>query len=495
MNSSTLHPDSLNALQQIAEHAKKKIVFVNGLFNVLHPGHLRMLRFASECGNSLVVGVQESPDGEPHVLDENSRLESIKATTWVDHAFILRDPPENFIAALKPDVVVKGVEHEDMHNPELEVVKGYGGKLLFNSGDVSYSLAELLRSESDRISSMSFPRQEEFMRRHNVTISSLQDIIHSFADLRVMVLGEIIVDEYISCEPLGMSQEEPALVVSPVSTSTYLGGAGIVASHARTMGAEVAFFSVSGDDETARFAEKSLEQNGIASFVFKDETRPTILKQRYRSQGKSLLRVNHLRQHPLNKELQACLFEKVLHQLDQTDLVVFSDFNYGVLPSLLVDKIIDRCRKAGIMMVADSQSSSQVGDISRFQHMRLITPTEREARLALRDFESGLVVLAEKLRKKALAESVIVTLNKAGILIQDDGSSQLVTDRLSAMNSNAADPAGAGDSFLIASALALAAGGSIWQSSYIGSLAAACQVERVGNIPIHRDELLGKLIP
>ncbi|PID74602.1 MAG: ADP-heptose synthase, partial [Desulfobacterales bacterium] len=102
-----------------------------------------------------------------------------------------------------------------MVNPELEVIRGYGGKLLFNSGDMSYSLAELLRSESDYITSMSFPRHEEFMRRHDFTFSSLQNIIHGFSRLRIMVLGEIIVDEYINCNPLGMSQEEPSLVVSP----------------------------------------------------------------------------------------------------------------------------------------------------------------------------------------------------------------------------------------------------------------------------------------
>ncbi|PID74603.1 MAG: hypothetical protein CSB28_02395 [Desulfobacterales bacterium] len=72
-----LHSESLKALQQIAAAAKnkEKIVFVSGLFNVLHPGHLRMLRFASECGDYLVVGVQKSPEGETHVLGEEFRLE------------------------------------------------------------------------------------------------------------------------------------------------------------------------------------------------------------------------------------------------------------------------------------------------------------------------------------------------------------------------------------------------------------------------------------
>jgi len=77
------------------------------------------------------------------------------------------------------------------------------------------------------------------------------------------------------------------------------------------------------------------------------------------------------------------------------NLIIFSDFNYGCLPQLLVDQITSFCNEKGIMMVADSQSSSQIGDVSRFRGMTLVTPTEREARFAVHDFESGLVVLAE----------------------------------------------------------------------------------------------------
>jgi bifunctional ADP-heptose synthase (sugar kinase/adenylyltransferase) len=146
-------------------------------------------------------------------------------------------------------------------------------------------------------------------------------------------------------------------------------------------------------------------------------------------------------------------------------------------------------------MVADSQSSSQVGDVSRFQGMRLLTPTEREARLALRDFSSGLVVLAESLRKKARAQDVVVTLGAEGVLIQTHGArpEDFITDRLPALNTAPKDVAGAGDSLLIAASMGLAVGADIWQASYLGSIAAACQVGRVGNSPLSAAEVIAEL--
>jgi sugar/nucleoside kinase (ribokinase family) len=118
--------------------------------------------------------------------------------------------------------------------------------------------------------------------------------------------------------------------------------------------------------------------------------------------------------------------------------------------------------------------------------MMLLKPTEREARLALRDFNSGLVVLAEALRKKANAENIVLTLGSEGLLIHapNEREQGWLTDQLPAFNLAPKDTAGAGDSFLVMSSLALLVGASIWQSAYLGSIAAACQVGRIGNVPL-----------
>ncbi len=144
-------------------------------------------------------------------------------------------------------------------------------------------------------------------------------------------------------------------------------------------------------------------------------------------------------------------------------------------------------------MAADSQASSQLSDVSRFKRMALITPTEREARLAARDFDSGLAYLSEQLCAKAEARNVVITLGSEGMLIWGAKNESYLADRLPALNTLPKDPAGAGDSLFTAMALALRAGNDIWQSAYIGGLAAACQVSRVGNTGLSMRDLTDEI--
>ena len=111
-------------------------------------------------------------------------------------------------------------------------------------------------------------------------------------------------------------------------------------------------------------------------------------------------------------------------------------------------------KSKGILLAADSQSSSQLGDIGRFKGMDLLTPTEHEARLALRNREDGLVVLAERLRNQSCAGNVILKMGEEGILIQPGiETKNQMTDKIGALNTAPQDVAGAGDSLLITSAL------------------------------------------
>ena len=401
-----------------------------------------------------------------------------------------------FIKQLKPQIVVRGKEHEGHFNAEQSVVEGYGGKLLYSSGEMRFSSVHLLKQEMLKSDLSSIIRPVNFPERHGFTMSDLRAMVDKFKGLRVAVLGDIIVDEYIDCDPLGMSQEDPTIVVTPIQSESFVGGAAIVAAHARSLGADVRFISVSGKDASAQFVQSKLVEYGVSAEVFEDDNRPTTLKQRYRAASKTLLRVSHLRQQAISQEIAGRILNAVKSVLPTTDILIFSDFNYGCLPQPLVDEIVDACRSRKILMVGDSQSSSQVGDVSRFKDMILLTPTEREARLSLGDFNSGLVVLSEKLRKKSRAKNIIVTLGAEGLLahaakITND---EWLTDRLPAFNTAPKDSAGAGDSLLACCSLSLAVGADIWQSMYLGSIASACQVSRVGNIPLSRRDIASELV-
>jgi rfaE bifunctional protein kinase chain/domain len=479
----------MSAASLVAEIRKlaggKRVVFVSGNFNIVHPGHLRLLRFAAECGEFLVVGVNpQATDGVHMPVD--LRLESVRSIGFVDFACVLPGSPEELIGLLRPAVVVKGKEHEALVNPEQQSVDSYGGKLLFSSGEVSFSSLDLLKRELQEFNPSSIVKPADFPKRHGFGTGDLKRTMAKFRGMRVAVVGDLIVDEYVNCEALGMSQEDPTLVVSPIQQTRFLGGAAIVAAHARGMGAEVRYFSIAGMDAVAEYAREQLDARGVSTHILEDDSRPTTLKQRFRADGKTLLRVSHLRQHAIDHALGDKLVQAIREAMASTDLLIFSDFNYGCLPQPVVEAIGRRAGETRVPMVADSQSSSQVGDVSRFKDMLLLTPTEREARLAVRDFGSGLVVLAEVLRNSARAKNVVVTLGSEGILVHagQAGPGGWPTDRLPALNRAPMDPAGAGDSFLSCASMALVAGADIWQSAYLGSIAAACQVGRVGNTPL-----------
>jgi rfaE bifunctional protein kinase chain/domain len=468
----------------------RSIAFISGKFNIVHPGHLRLFKFAAENADFLVVGV--APDnGARDTLPAELRLEAVRAVNLVDYAFLLDAPAEEMVAALRPEVVVKGKEFQDKLNLEQKAVDAYGGRLLFSAGEVAFSSLNLIRNEFTNIEFSTIHKPRDYPARHGFQISDLRWTLDQIVGVRALVIGDLIVDKYVTCDPLGMSQEDPTIVVTPIEATSFLGAAGIVAAHARGLQADVHFLTVCGDDDTAEFARSALADYGVESDLMIDRTRPTTIKTRYRARGKTLLRVNELRQHAIDSDLVRKMAARADELIANIDLLILSDFNYGCLPQPLVDILIEKARDRGVLIAADSQASSQHADISRFRNVDLVTPTEREARLALQDFSSGLVGVAERLKERSAARNVAITLGGEGLLFYAPFTdNEYAMDRLPAFNTAPKDVAGAGDSFLCAASLALCAQHDPWKAVYLGALTAACQVGRVGNRPLTREELL-----
>jgi cytidyltransferase-like protein len=146
---------------------KKRTVFVSGHFNVLHPGHLRLLRFAKEYGGRLVVAVESDRlAGSAAHVPEQLRLEGVQSNSWVDEAFIVDEPIAQVIARLRPELVVKGKEHETHFNTESVALEAYGGKLLFSSGETVFSSMDLIRKEFREFDSRSIGLPHDYLARH-----------------------------------------------------------------------------------------------------------------------------------------------------------------------------------------------------------------------------------------------------------------------------------------------------------------------------------------
>ena len=474
-----------------------KQILVVGNFDVLHPGHIRLLKFAKECGDSLTVAGNadrvmqiDSRVGEEH------RLELVQAIECVDHAFVTKLSSVDIISKIKPWAVIKGKEFESIYNPEKAVLAEYGGKLLFGSGEFELGVAFSGKSTDEISRHFQYKELKEYAQRHDIRRGQIAPLFHKMNELKAAVIGEVIVDEYVQGYAVGLSQEDPTIVMTPSRTETFLGGAAITAGHIRSIGAkEVTLFSVLGADERANYTRTKIDDYHIAATLIVDESRPTSLKTRYRVENKTLLRVNDVRQHKISVEIQDALFSAIEAKVNELDLLVFSDFNYGILPQALVQRICDLCKQKGVLLVADSQTSSQVGDISRYSSMMLMTPTEREVRVALNNTDDGLVILAKKLCEKSSPQNLAITLGSEGVFIHipANRNGAWENEQIPAININAKDPAGAGDCFLAASALMLLAEATPWQAFYVASIAAACQVAVIGNTPLQRESLLSAI--
>ncbi len=123
----------------------KTLAFVSGNFNVVPPGHLRLLKFAAEQADVLVVGVN-SDKVTGVTLPQDMRLENVRSISIVDYAVGLDAPADAFIEAMKPNLVAKGKEFEKRFNPEQAAVKSHGGRLVFGSGELRFAWVSLLKA-------------------------------------------------------------------------------------------------------------------------------------------------------------------------------------------------------------------------------------------------------------------------------------------------------------------------------------------------------------
>jgi len=467
---------------------KVDVVLVSGKFRVLHAGHMRLFRTATDLGHKLVVALDITELTTEEIHWRENILRNIE---YVDRVVEYDGDIESVLLDVRPNVVIKGHEFRNSENLESKTLSSYGGKLIFSSGANFYSESDLIgRNDTEFVENLAVMPQE-FMSRNRITTDRLLKIINEFSKLRVCVIGDLIIDEYINCHPLGMSQEEPTVVVTPVDSRKYFGGAGIVAAHCKSLGARTTFITATGEDEASKWAQEKASEYALESLSVVDISRPTSLKQRYRSGTQTLLKISYLTQDFLDSEKELELIQKFAKIADGLDVLILSDFSYGVLSPQIVERILALAQQHKIFVSADSQSSSQIGNLGKFKNIQLISATEREARMELKDSTSGLVVLAESLRNELNAQNLLLKMGRDGVLIsaQDENGEVLTTDEIGSINKNAVDTSGAGDSMLAGASLALASGANIYEAALVGSVLAGIQVGRLGNVPISQETI------
>lgn len=478
----------------------KSVVMCHGVFDLVHPGHLRHLSHAKSKADILIASLTcdahiSKSNFRPFVPEELRAL-NLAALEVVDYVVIdYNVTPVEAIMDLKPNLFAKGYEYQaNGVNPrtseEIEALKTYGGEVVFTPGDVVYSSSAFIESSPPNLSN---EKLAILMASEDITFDSLRRVLDQFGGTTVHVLGDTIVDTYVYCSMIGSSTTKtPTLSVSRDHQTDFVGGAAIVAKHLREAGAEVCFSTVLGSDPLKEFVLGEMDAAGIECYASIDSSRVTTRKNVYIANNHRLLKVDNVDNTPITdhtlRELQSTL---VNHAADS---VVFSDFRHGIFNRRTIPQFTENIPQ-GAFKVADSQVASRWGNILDFQGFDLITPNEREARFALADQDSVIRPLAFELYKQTQCKNLILKLGEKGILTyrsSDDHSyrSFFIIDSFA---TGILDPMGAGDALLAYATLAMTATKSPIVASILGSISAAVACEHEGNTPVSPDQVRAKI--
>jgi rfaE bifunctional protein kinase chain/domain len=478
---------------------EKKVIMCHGVFDVVHPGHLRHLIYAKSKADILVASLTadvhiSKGQHRPHV-PQDLRALNLAAFEVVDYVLIdANATPLKNLARIQPDYFAKGYEYTASGMPprtqeEAEVLHAYGGEIIFTPGDIVYSSTKLIDLAPPAIK---VEKLLTLMEAERLTFDSLRDCVDRLKGKRVHVVGDTIVDSYTQTAMIGGQTKTPTMSVLYERRDDYIGGAAVVAEHLRAAGAEVIFSTVLGEDALKDFVLNGLKKSGVQCRPIIDSTRPTTNKNAIVAGGYRLLKIDTLDNRSISDDILEALAKAISGT--SSDAVVFSDFRHGIFNRRTIPTLIAAI-PPGVYKVADSQVASRWGNITEFKRFDLITPNEREARFALADQDSGIRPLASELYDAAQCKALILKLGERGVLtcLNSDHQSLDSFIVVDSFVERVVDAVGAGDALLAYATLSKLTTGSDAVATILGSMAAACECEYDGNIPISPDDVRRKI--
>jgi rfaE bifunctional protein kinase chain/domain/rfaE bifunctional protein nucleotidyltransferase chain/domain len=479
----------------------KKVIMCHGTFDIVHPGHVRHLLYAKSKGDLLVASLTADAhiakaNFRPYVPQE-LRAFNLAALEVVDFVVIDNDPtPIRNIGIIKPDYFAKGYEYtrNGLHPRTAEektAVEAYGGEILFTPGDIVYSSSHIIEAEPPALAT---EKLMVLLEAEKMSFDDLRDSLDQVRGLRVHVVGDTIIDSYTHTVLIGGMTKTPTMSVRFDSRTDFVGGAGIVAKHLKSAGADVSFSTVLGDDALAEFALKDLTEAGVNCMPIIDRTRPTTNKNAVVAGGYNLLKIDTLD----NRSISDRILETFTEQIAETevDILLFADFRHGIFNRDTIPTLTKAIPKDAFR-VADSQVASRWGNILEFQGFDLITPNEREARFALGDQDSVVRPLGLELYRQAACKTLILKLGERGLLtfrsIPQNYADVRAFFTVDTFADRVVDAVGSGDALLAYAALSLFKTKNAVVASVLGSLAAAVECERQGNVPVRPKDVIDKL--
>lgn len=471
----------------------KKVILCHGVFDLLHIGHIRHFEQAKKFGD--VLAVTTTPDhyvnkgpGRP-VFNEALRAEAIAALDYVDYVAINDWPTAvETIRLLAPDFYIKGSDYSNAAEDrtggialEEAAVQSVGGQIAFTN-EITFSSSNLINQHlpvlgkeiSDYLASFSSKFSADSVIRY----------LEQAQSLKVLVVGETIIDEYVYCETLGKSGKEPILAIRQINSERFAGGVVAVANHIAAFCDKVELLTFLGQVESQEnFICENLSDNVETRFLYMEENAPTIIKRRF------------VETYPFQKMFELYVMDEgeskpaetkalcgVLEELlPKYDAVVVTDYGHGMLGPEAVDVL---CDKAKFLAVNTQANAGNLGfnTVSKYPRADFLSVSEKEIRLDARSRRKDLRLIVEDVAQRLSCERMIITRGQGGCLCYGREEGFL---EVPALSSQVVDRMGAGDAVFSIAGLCAAQKAPMELVGFVGSVAGAQAVGTIG----HRESL------
>lgn len=481
--------DGLAQLARAAQSEHRSVALCHGVFDLLHLGHVRHLEAARRQGDYLIVTltadefVNKGP-GRP-VFTEQLRAEMLAALEYVDAVGINSGPSaETVIRTVRPDIYIKGSDYVDADKDitgkikaERDAVEEFGGRIVFTD-EITFSSSTLINKYLN-VYDPSLQHYLETMRETGA-LDELLGHIECLKDLKVLFIGDAIIDEYCYVNPMGKAAKENIIASLFQGKEVFSGGVFAAANHAASFVKQVDVVTcLGGQDSFEELIKGSLKDN-VRLNVLHREAVPTTRKVRYIDaySMRKLFEVYHMDDSLLQGQLKQDLDDFIIKRAAEYDLVVVCDFGHG----LVHNSTIDLLEKHSRFLAVNAQSNAgNLGFnlITKYPKADYISIDGPEARLATHDKFSELAEVAGKmLPARVDCPKIIVTQGKHGCLAFDRGAG---LSRVPALTSTIVDTVGAGDAFFAVTAPAVAIGVPMELVGFLGNAAGAMKVGIVGH--------------
>lgn len=492
----------LLTLRARARREGRTLVQCHGCFDIVHPGHIRHLRFARSQGDLLLVSITADAqiakgEGRP-LIPQELRAENLAELDCVDWVYIdPRPTAAELLEEVRPDVYIKGGEYEFNHDPrfaaERSAVERHGGRVVFSSGDVVFSSTALI-AQLERAADPYHGALLGLTREDELGVARLQERIESWRGLRMLVVGETVIDTYVHCDAPEVAGEGPMLSLRPIERRQYDGGAAIVARHLAAMGARPTLLTPLPAEPRAEALCQRLAGAGVEVLPLEVAT-PIAEKQRYLVGQQKVMKVDQFDALALDAAQQRRLLELGCQAAaGKIDGAVVADFGLGLFTPSLASSLCRSLRPLCGVLAADV--SGRRGSLRAMVETDLLCPSERELREAVGDATDTLPAATWKMLEATRCGAALVTMGAEGLVAfervrspQRGWSRRLKGRHVPALAPVALDPLGCGDALLSAATLTLAARGSLLQAAFLGAAAAAAHAARLGNEPVSAVDL------